>query len=81
MNAAKKAFSKYLNESNLDGRQIYFVNQIVEYVVQNGVIEDLRVLTESPFTDRGTIPELFQDMAVWSGIRSVIDDINENAGL
>lgn len=29
MNAAKEAFSAYLNEANLDSRQIYFVNQIV----------------------------------------------------
>lgn len=26
MNVAKEAFSKYLNEANLDSRQIYFVN-------------------------------------------------------
>ena len=32
MNAAKEAFSEYLNETNYDSRQIYFVNQIVEYV-------------------------------------------------
>lgn len=31
MNAAKEAFSQYLDDTNLDSRQIYFVNQIVEY--------------------------------------------------
>ena len=30
MNAAKEAFSEYLDENSLDSRQIYFVNQIVD---------------------------------------------------
>ena len=34
MNAAKTAFAEYLDETHLDSRQIYFVNQIVEYIVQ-----------------------------------------------
>ena len=32
MNAAKEAFSEYLSDTNMDSRQIYFVNQIVEYI-------------------------------------------------
>ena len=81
MNAAKQAFSKYLDETRLDSRQIYFVNQIIEYVVRNGAITDMSVLMESPFTDRGSIADIFQDLTIWRGIKSVIDDINENAGL
>ena len=79
MNAAKEAFSEYLSDTSLDSRQIYFVNQIVEYIVQNGMLRDLRVLQESPFTDRGSIVEIFDDLKVWSGIRKVIDNINANA--
>ena len=79
MNAAKEAFAKYLNNANLDSRQIYFVNQIVEYIVHNGVMKDLSVLQESPFTDRGSIVEIFTDVALWQGIRKVIDSINANA--
>ena len=45
MNAAKEAFSEYLTNTSLDSRQIYFVNQIVEYIVHNGVMKDLSVLT------------------------------------
>lgn len=51
MNAAKEAFSEYLNGANLDSRQIYFVNQIVEYIVHNGLMKDFSVLQELPFTD------------------------------
>ena len=79
MNAAKEAFSEYLDGANLDNRQIYFVNQIVEYIVHNGMMKDLSVLQESPFTDQGSIVEIFTDMNVWMGIRRVIDDINANA--
>jgi len=79
MNAAKKAFSKYLEDTNLDSRQIYFVNQIVEYIVHNGLMKDLTVLQGPPFTDKGSIVEIFSDMSVWYGIRSIIDQINSNA--
>ena len=79
MNAAKEAFSEYLTNISLDDRQIYFVNQIVEYIVHNGILKDFSVLQESPFTDRGSVVEVFTDMTVWMGIRKVIDTINANA--
>lgn len=79
MNAAKEAFSDYLNEINLDSRQIYFVNQIIEYIVHNGIMKDLSVLRESPFTDRGSVVEIFTDLNVWSGIQKIIEQINKNA--
>ena len=63
MNAAKEAF----------------VNQIVEYIVHNGMMKDLSVLQEAPFTDRGSIVEIFPDLNVWMGIRKVIEQINANA--
>ena len=79
MNAAKEAFSEYLDENSLDTRQIYFVNQIVEYIVQNGMMKDLSVLQEAPFTDQGSVVDIFTDLNVWMGIRKVIDQINANA--
>ena len=71
MNAANEAFSEYLTDTNLDSRQIYFVNQIVEYIVHNGMLKDFSVLQEAPFTD--------QDITVWMEIKRVIDSINANA--
>lgn len=79
MNAAKEAFAEYLNDTNLDSRQIYFVNQIVEYIVHNGMMKDLSVLQETPFTDQGSIVEVFTDLSVWAGIRKVIEQVNANA--
>ena len=79
MNAAKAAFARYLDSSELDSRQIYFVNQIVEYIVHNGLLRDLSVLQEPPFTDQGSIVEVFTDLSVWAGIRKAIDQVNANA--
>lgn len=81
MNSAKEAFSQYLNNNSLDTRQIYFVNQIVEYIVQNGMLKDFSVLQESPFNDKGSIVDLFDDLSVWSGIKSVIMKINMNVAV
>ena len=43
------------------------------------MMKDLSVLQEAPFTDQGSIVEVFTDLAVWMGIRKVIDQVNENA--
>lgn len=79
MNAAKEAFAEYLDSTNYDSRQIYFVNQIVEYIVRNGMLKDFSVLQEAPFTNRGSVVDIFTDLNVWAGIRKVIEQINKNA--
>ena len=79
MRAAKDAFSEYLNRVDLDSRQIYFVNQIVEYIVHNGLMKDFSVLQGPPFTDQGSVVEVFTDLSVWLGIKAVIERINTNA--
>ena len=55
------------------------MNQIVEYIVHNGLMKDLSVLLEAPFTDKGSVVEIFTDLTVWFGIKRVIDRINANA--
>ena len=75
----KTLHSDYLTNQNLDSRQIYFVNQIIEYIVHNGIMKDLSVLQEPPFTDQGSISEIFTDLSVWQEIRGIIEHINQNA--
>lgn len=72
MNATKEAFSEFINNANLDAKQIYFVNQIVEYIAQNGIMKDMSVLQEAPFTDNGSIVDIFTDVTVWTRIRKMI---------
>jgi type I restriction enzyme R subunit len=43
------------------------------------MLTDMSVLQEPPFTDRGSIVEVFDDLSVWMCIKRVIDNINENA--
>lgn len=77
--AANEAFSRFLNDVGLDSRQMYFVRQIVNYIVRNGMMKDLAVLQESPFTDQGSISELFDDVSLFIDLRAIIDQINRNA--
>ncbi len=62
-----------------DRKRFDFVNQIVEYIVHNGTMKDLSVLQEPPFTDQGSIVEVFTDLSIWLGIRKTIEQVNANA--
>ena len=42
-------------------------------------MKDLSVLQGAPFTDNGSIVEVFTDLTLWIGIKRVIDSINANA--
>ena len=77
--AANEAFSQFLNDTELDSRQMHFVRQVVNYIVKNGMMKDLSVLQESPFNDMGSISELFNDVTVFMSLRKTIEDINHNA--
>jgi type I restriction enzyme, R subunit len=48
--AAKRAFRDYLDRKNLTANQIRFIDLIIDYLTQNGVME-ADLLYEAPFTD------------------------------
>ena len=75
--AANEAFSEFLNDQNLDSRQIRFVKTIIDYVVKNGIIEK-KALQEDPFQSIGSIVELFP-LERAREIISIIDSLNLNA--
>ena len=77
--AANEAFSEFLNDAELDSRQMHFVKQIVNYIVKNGMMKDLSILQESPFADLGRVSEVFSDMQQFMRLRTVIERINSNA--
>ncbi|MEZ8191438.1 DEAD/DEAH box helicase family protein [Vibrio sp. 1F279] len=79
MNAAKEAFSSFLDAESYNAEQIQFVDQVIDYLVNNGILE-MSQLFEPPFTDNhgesaygffdeGTVVELF----------GVIRKVNANA--
>lgn len=43
------------------------------------MMKDLSVLQEDPFTDQGSIVDVFTDFSVWMGIRKTIEQVNANA--
>ena len=43
------------------------------------MMTDFAVLQESPFTDQGSVVDIFDDTSVWMSIRNVIEQINYNA--
>ena len=55
------------------------MNQIVEFIVHNGMMKDLSVLQEAPFNAMGSVVEVFTDLSVWMGIRRAIERVNANA--
>lgn len=76
---ASGIFSKYINENQLNMRQIQFVKLLIDYVIKNGTI-DMIALTEDPFRAVGEVGELFEDKYnTFMEIRRDIEIINENA--
>ncbi|MCL2045281.1 MAG: DEAD/DEAH box helicase family protein [Oscillospiraceae bacterium] len=79
LKAANEAFSTFLSDASLDSRQIHFVKQIVNYIVKNGMMKDLSILQHSPFSDMGSVSEVFSDAKLFTELRTAIDLINKNA--
>ncbi len=72
-------FSKYINETRLNTKQIHFVKLLIEYVMQNGTI-DMIALTEEPFKQLGEAGEVFEDkINTLMEIKKDIENINKNA--
>ncbi|WP_375585931.1 DEAD/DEAH box helicase family protein [Cyclobacterium xiamenense] len=77
--AVQAAFAEFIQAQNLNAAQIKFLDLIIGYLSQNGVI-DKRALFESPFkdlNDNGPFG-LFDDAQV-TKIISILDRINGNA--
>jgi type I restriction enzyme R subunit len=47
--AACTAFSEFINDQSLSQAQIVFVKKVIDYVVQNGYIDNVSVLMNPPF--------------------------------
>ena len=78
--AAKKAFGKYLAGTQYNAAQIRFVNQIIEYLTQNGVM-DGGLLYAQPFTNFSPLGlvGMFPETEA-ADIVQILALINRNAG-
>jgi type I restriction enzyme, R subunit len=79
VNAAKIAFSGFLQGSTLNSQQIRFIDTIIKFLTVKGTI-DPGMLFESPFTDLNTngLTGIF-DLPDSQKIIQTINEINENA--
>lgn len=79
-NAAKQAFSKYLEQSQFSANQIRFVEEIIDQLTQKGII-DPGILYEPPFTDlhQEGLDGVFTQEADADNIITIISSFNRNA--
>jgi type I restriction enzyme R subunit len=77
--AAKRAFRDYLDRKTLTANQIRFIDLIIDYLTQNGVME-AGLLYEAPFTDYSStgLDGVFSDRDA-SGIVSILGSIRKAA--
>ncbi len=78
--ALNEAFGKFLSDEKLNINQIRFVNLIIDYIVENGNIEDNSVLMNEPFRSLGSITVLFKDdLGKAKELMNVVAEIKENS--
>jgi len=77
--AAKEAFSEFLSGAPLTPDQMAFLDQIVEYLVNNGTMEP-KVMFDTPFThinDQGVVGVFDQQESI--KVIELVKHVNENA--
>lgn len=77
-NSAKAAFSTFMDSHNLTVQQTAFINLAIDYIVENGLIENRTILMGAPF-DSMPISAVFDDASVLQGFLGTIDSVNNNA--
>lgn len=77
--AAKRAFAHFMTGRNLTANQIEFLNMVIDYLTERGIMEPRR-LYESPFTDLNAlgVDGVFNHADVAELVK-VLDDIRRRA--
>ncbi len=76
--AANIAFSEFITDQSLNQSQIVFVRKIIDYVVQNGYMENISELMKPPFDHPQSFIKLF-DGSKQKKIVEVVRKIKDNA--
>lgn len=76
--AAMEAFSSFINDSSLNQKQIAFVHKIINYIEQNGYMEEIKELMKPPFDKPISFVKLF-DARTRTALMEKINEIKENA--
>jgi type I restriction enzyme R subunit len=76
--AASVAFSEFINDQSLSQVQIVFVKKVIDYIVQNGFINNVSELTKPPFDKPQSFIKLF-DGTKQRRLIEMVTQIKENA--
>lgn len=76
--AACAVFSEFINDQSLSQAQIVFVKKVIDYIVQNGYIENVSELTKPPFDKPQSFIKLF-DGSKQKRIVELVTKIKDNA--
>jgi type I restriction enzyme R subunit len=76
--AATAVFSVFINDQSLSQAQIVFVKKVMDYIVQNGYIENVAELTKPPFDKPQNFIKLF-DGSKQKQIVELVTQIKKNA--
>jgi type I restriction enzyme, R subunit len=78
--AAKQAFNKYLQKQSFNANQIRFVEMIIDYLTQNGVMNP-GMLYEAPFTNlhQDGLEGVFSNDGNIEEIIAIVREFNSNA--
>ena len=72
------AFSEFINDQSLNQRQINFVHKIINYMEQNGYMENVTELQNPPFDKPISFVKLF-DARTRAALLAAINKVKENA--
>lgn len=76
--AAMKVFSEFINDQSLSQQQIVFVKKIVDYIVQNGYVENMVELMKPPFDKPVNFMKLF-DKIRQQRLMELVAEVKDNA--
>ncbi|GIP22906.1 DEAD/DEAH box helicase family protein [Paenibacillus sp. J22TS3] len=76
--AAMVAFSEFINDQSLSQAQIVFVKKVIDYIVQNGYIDNVSELIKPPFDKPQSFVKLF-DGTKQRKLVEMVTQIKENA--
>ncbi|MNT11494.1 hypothetical protein D3C72_1463790 [compost metagenome] len=76
--AAMVAFSDFINDQSLSQAQIVFVKKVIDYIVQNGYIDNVSELIKPPFDKPQSFVKLF-DGTKQRRLVEMVTQIKENA--
>jgi type I restriction enzyme R subunit len=76
--SAMTAFSKFINDSALNQRQIAFIHKIITHIENNGYIDDIKILMKPPFDKPCSFIKMF-DAQTRTSLIQTIEGITRNA--